>query len=298
MIPAPRTFYKSLLIKLKMKKEAIVVLIFVFLVAQVSAEISCSDNSQVIWDQKEINIGFSKIINGIGIGIAKTEERAFYKRVIAELIIDARRIDLSNKTSSQDIEIITGKYNVGFTETSDEKAKIKVNGESKEIEEGSIETIKDLAVMLIESKNILDQEAIVVKLIAGYKQISLSNDLHPSEKITFGNTTYFIELSSASSSNAIIKVSYCKTGEIIEITETIEIINKTEDKTNTTSNVTSANKTADNQKNDSSKQVSVAEVRERLRKLNETQSNGDTSQQKIGFFRRIISWFKKLFGLN
>lgn len=277
-----------------MKKEAILILISIVLIAHASAKISCSDNSEVIWDQDEINIGSSKIINDISIGVAKTEERAFYKRVIAELIIDARRIELSNKTSSQDISITTGKYNVGFIETSDEKAKIKVDEASKEIEEKSIETIKDLIVMLVESKNIIEQETTVVRLMAGYKQISLSNDQHPSEKISSGNTTYFIELSSASYSNAIIKVSNCKTGEIIEITD---IINKTEETITNASNITSANKTADNPKNESTKQVSVAEARERLKKLNETQSSGDASQ-KENIFRRILSWIREFLKLN
>jgi len=277
-----------------MEKEIIFMLILFILISPVSAKISCSDGSQIIWDQDEIDVGSSKIIDDIGIGVAKAEERVFYRRVSVELIVDARRVDLSNKTSSQDIEIITGKYNIGFTEASEEKAKIKVDGESKEIEEKSIETIKNLIIMLVDSKNIIGQEAIVVKLIAGSKQISLSNDQHPSEKITFGNITYFIELSSASTSNAIIKVSKCKTGEIIEITE---MINKTEDNSNAL-NITSVNETANNRanntENESTKQVTVAEIRERLGKLNET-SDGNASQEKLSFLRRIINWFKRLF---
>ncbi len=276
-----------------MKKKALILFLAILSISLASAKLNCTDGSQIVWDQDEIDTGSSKIIGEIGIGLARTVESAFYKRVSAELIVDARRVDLSNKTSSQDIEIITGKYNVGFIEASDEKAKIKVDGESKEVEEKSIETIKNLIIMLVDSKNIIEQEAIAVKLIAGSKQVSLSSDKHPSEKITFWNVTYFIELSSASASNAIIKVSKCKTGEIIEITE---MINKTED-TNQTSNATSANETnyeANNTENESTKQVTVAEVRERLRKLNETQSNGDT-QEKLSFLRRIINWFKALF---
>ncbi len=278
-----------------MKKVAFILILIILALSQVSAKISCSDGSQIIWDQDEIDVGSSKIIDDIGIGVAKAEERVFYKRVSVELIVDARRVDLSNKTSSQDIEIITGKYNIGFTEASEEKAKIKVDGESKEIEEKSIETIKNLIIMLIDSKNIIEQEAIVVKLIAGSKQISLSNDQHPSEKVTFGNITYFIELSSASTSNAIIKVSKCKTGEIIEITE---IINKTEDNSNAL-NITSVNETANNRanntENESTKQVTVAEIRERLGKLNETSDGNLSEQGKLSLFRRIINWFKGLF---
>ncbi len=300
-----------------MKKEALslVSLIFVIIVVIVSTNLAqakpaCSDNSLITWDVKEINIGSAKTINNIGFGVIKTEERAFYKTVVAELMIDAKRVELSNKTPSQEVELLSGKHNVGFTKASDTKATIKIGDESKEIEEGSIETIKSLIVALLDSIETSDNESIAVKLLVGANKISLTLPEANTEKVTIGNNSYLIELISASGSNAVIKASKCATGELI----LIETIEKNETRTdvdinqtinNTQSNITLIENKTEDKENESTKQVTVAELKERLKQLqeenatkNESESLDKENPQKIGFFKRIINWFKKLFGFG
>ena len=291
-----------------MKKEAIFILLIILGISIVSARSSCSDNSSVISDQNEIKIGSSKIISGLGIGITKTTETNLIRssnvigRITADLIADTRRLELSNKSSFEEIELLTGKYTVSLSDAAPTKVKITIDGESKEMEEGIIETIKNLFVMLgnLEESG---EDAPRVKLIIGSKQLFLSSDEKPSEKLIFGNITYLIELVSASESvNAVVKVSICKTGEIIYLIDTPQQTTLT----NQTSNNTASNETTTNNEsnteNESVKQVTVEEVRERLRKLNETQSNesSETTIEKsgpsYGFFKRIINWIKKLFG--
>ncbi len=293
-----------------MKKEALALVILVLAISFASARINitCSDGSKVNFDQDEMDIGAAKTINGLGIGLARTELRVFYKRVMAELLVDAKRVELSNKTSSEEISLFSGKYTVGFTQSSNSKAIIKVSDESKEMEEKDISTIKGIIVMLTESNDVIDNESIAVKLIAGIKQISLSNDLNPAEKAVFGNTTYLVELTSASESNAVITVSTCKTGEI----SYENLANKTTTTNPTTSNETTATNTTTNNtinnattSEENSTQVTVAEIQERLRKLNESQLDnesgaiieGQDSSEKKGFFARLWNWIKGLFGL-
>lgn len=294
-----------------MKKEALALIILVLAISFASARINvtCSDGSKVNFDQDEMDIGLAKTINGLGIGLARTELRVFYKRVTAELLVDARRVELSNKTSSQEIDLLSGKSTVSFTQSSDSKATIKISDESKEIEEKDIVTIKGIIVMLADSKEVIDNETIAVKLIAGSKQMSLSNDLNPAEKAVFGNTTYLVELTSASESNGVVTVSTCKTGEISyenlanKTTTNQAIASNATEATNTTTNNATINNATTNEEN--STQVTVAEIQERLRKLNESQLDnesgtiieGQDSSEKKGFFARLWNWIKGLFGL-
>ena len=298
-----------------MKKEAIslVLLISVIVIATstslVQAKPICSDNSSITWDVKEINIGSAKIINGISIGVIKTEERVFYNKVIADLAMDARRVELSNKTFSQEVELLTGKHTVAFIKASDTKATIKIDDESKEIEEDSVETIKNLIVALLDAIETSDNETIAVKLLVGTNKISLTLQDVNTEKITINNNDYLIELTSASGSNAIVKVSRCTTGQIMEITEqkneTKTEVNINQTINNTQSNITLIeNKTQDTE-NESTRQVTVVEIRERARKLqeenatkNESEKTDDNELKKISFLERIINWLKKLFGFG
>ena len=291
-----------------MRKGALSLFIILISLAFASAKASCSDGSKVNFDQNEVDVGSAKTINGIGIGLTRTEERVFYRRIIADLIIDARRVELSNNSNSEKIDLLGGSYTVSLGNVTETTAKIIIEGETKNLEEGTVDTIKGLFIMLSSAGLSNDALTSIAKLIVGTKQISLSNDLHPAEKISFGNTTYLVELTSASDSNAFITVSICKTGEILYE----NLANKTNEISNQTSNAsvineTIMNRSTDNEENNtenqSSKQVTVAEMQERLRKLNESQSNETNESgaiiekqgEKTGFFRRIWNWIKGLF---
>ena len=137
------------------------------------------------------------------------------------------------------------------------------------------------------------------RVIVGAKKISLSNDQNPAEKTIFKNTTYLTELNSASQANAIISVSFCKTGEIIyesEIKNTTET-NTTQQTTNSTNTAVNNSKTENATLDD--KQITVEEANKLLNKKsnNESDTNTNSSAQeaKSGFFGRIWNWFKGLF---
>ena len=291
-----------------MKKEAFIFLVIILTIQIVSAKINCSDGGKVIWDQNEVEVGSSRIINGLGVGLTKAAENNVIKnsnvmrRLMADLILDARRVELSNKSSSEEIEISTGKYTVSLDNSSSTTAKIIIEGESKEIEEGDVETIKNLFVMLGDLEE-SGEDAPKVKLIVGSKKLSLSSDEKPSEKETFDNRTYLVELiSSSEGSNALIKVSTCNTGEIIEIKDAPQQTTPTNQTQNNTTLNTTVQSNQTNNGNESTKQVTVEEARERLKKLNETNSSNGTTVEKsdsnYSFFRRVINWFKKLFGFG
>jgi len=281
-----------------MKKEGVLLLIILFSISFTSAKTLCSDNSKVFSDEGEIEMGSSKVINDLGIGLTKTEERVFYKRIIADLLLDTRKIDLSNQTTSEIINLLSGPYTVAFGNATDTSAVISIDGESKNIEENEVETIKGLFVMVSNAESTDGGKA---RVIMGAKKISLSNDQNPAEKSTFKNTTYLVELKSASQANAIVSVSFCKTGDITYESEiknnsvsnqTQETINQT-NTTNTTNNSKTEDVASDN------KQVTVEEANRLLNKKlnNESDANIESLAQKAesGFFRRLWNWFKGLF---
>ena len=281
-----------------MKKEGVLLLIILFSISFTSAKTLCSDNSKVFSDEGEIEMGSSKVINDLGIGLTKTEERVFYKRIIADLLLDTRKIDLSNQTTSEIINLLSGPYTVAFGNATDTSAVISIDGESKNIEENEVETIKGLFVMVSNAESTDGGKA---RVIMGAKKISLSNDQNPAEKSTFKNTTYLVELKSASQANAIVSVSFCKTGDITYESEikNNSVSNQTQEtinQTNTT-NTTNNSKTEDTIPDD--KQVTVEEANRLLNKKlnNESNTNIESPAQKAesGFFGRLWNWFKGLF---
>ena len=121
---------------------------------------------------------------------------------------------------------------------------------------------------------------IAAQLIVGSQRIFLSNYDKLSEKITIDNSTYLVELISASDTDTTIMVSKCKSGEILELSKTSNKsneINKTES-TNTTlnQNITAKNSEFNLTGNDTRK--------------NETKDNSTEQQEKIGLFRKILNW--------
>ncbi|MDO8509179.1 MAG: hypothetical protein Q7S27_05855 [Nanoarchaeota archaeon] len=286
-----------------MKKEIAIFLIIFISLSLVSAKPICSDGTTPDSSDDELEIGLSKVINGLGIGLTKTEERVFYKKVSADLIIDARRVDLSNSSSSQEIELLTGKYTVKFENSTDTNAQLSIDGESKTLEENEVETIKGLFVMV---SNAEVTEGGKVRAVVGAKQLTLSNTEKPEEKISFGNKTFVIELNTASTSNALLTVYKCLTGEISILT-----IQKNETNNETALNQSSQiNQTAPVTNNESisennssgGRQVTVEEANAIINNKSMNSSNNDTiiesqnpESNNPGFFSRLWNWVKGLF---
>ena len=296
--PPSRILYKLLKHYKIMKKEGVLLLIIFFFISFTSAKTFCSDNSKLFSDEGEIEIGSSKVINDLGIGLTRTEERVFYRRITADLLIDARKLDLSNETLSETINLLSGSYTVAFGNSTDTSAKISVDGEFKNMEENEVETIKGLFVMVSSAESTEGGKA---RVIVGAKKISLSNDQNPAEKTTFKNTTYLTELNSASGTNAIVSVSFCKTGEITYESEikNNSVSNQTQETINQTNTNITTNKSITEDVASDDKQITVEEANKLLNKKlnNESDANIKSPVQKAesGFFGRIWNWFKGLF---
>ena len=286
-----------------MKKEAIL-FIAVFLaisIVSASSKISCSDNSLPILDQREIGLGDSRAVNEVGIALIKETESAFYKRISADLIIDSRRVVLSNQTASEDIELLKGKYTIDLVEINESSVTIKIDGESATTSLLETATAKGLIAML--GNLDLSEEVPKAKIVVGSKQISLSTDKNPAEKVAFGNKTYLIELISGSQVDVLVSVSKCKTGEISYANETKTSqneSNQTQETNNQTIENIKNNETKDNETQDTA-QVTVADANAKNNKtVKESNNSADTivekQDEKKGFFTRIWDWIKGLFG--
>ncbi len=283
-----------------MKNEAIGLLFTILLISLVSAKSTCSDNSFIVSDQKEINIFSSRSINGLGIGVVKTDEVNLLRRIIADLIVDSTKLTLSNKTNSQEIELLSGKHTVNLLNATDTTATISVDGESKDITLQERDSIKDLTIVLAKSSLINGERTIEVTI--GKQLITLSNYEKPYEKFTFGNTTYVVELFSASRAvNAIVIVSYCKTGDIIA-----PELPKKEVKNETNKTVENSTNNKDNNKTEekNTTQISVAEVNAKNNNVSSNETNKSVgteiektdNKEEAGFFKGIWKWIKNLFG--
>lgn len=286
-----------------MKKEllsqfVLVFIMLIFVVVSISVisasdELSCSDNSKILSELNEVEVGNYRMINDLGIGVTKTSESVFYKRITADLLVDTRRAILSNKSSetspsSETISLLSGDYTVTFVKTNSTTATITVGGETVSISKLETTSVKGIFAMLTDITSENDNPTI--KVIMGAKQISLSNE-KSAEKIVIGNKTYVIELSSASQTNALIKVSKCVSGEIVikgQETDEKPINRKPTPEIRIP------------EPNESTVQVSVAEFN--ARKKNLTINNSDETIEKVGqknkFFSRLWGWIKKWFGFK
>jgi len=286
-----------------------------FTLPLVSTQPTCSNDTEVSQSTKEVNTGSRRNVNGLGIATSRADEISVYNRITADLIIDAEHLSLTNQTSPQEIELLIGEYTVNLIRTEASTATIDIDGSSEEITEGEIETIKGLEVALTKVEHSDNIEEISAEILIGSQQLSLSNDENPSEKVIVEGKSFIIDLISASDSSATVRVSKCATGEIIEESsdETQEDTNVTDspdnnqttDINNTEGNITEvdANDTEPIDANDTISNVTDKidqnkEIGEACQEDLECESDSCVSGQceKPGFFKRILNWFKGLFG--
>ena len=264
-----------------MRKEAIILLILILVTPIVLGKPTCSDNSSVIWDQKEIKIGESKIINSLGIGLIDSDEVGALSRISANIAIDAKSFSLKNTSSSEEIELLKGKYTISLTNITADSAGIKIDSEIKDIEEGDFGTIKDLIVVVIDADDSENAEN-AAKLLVGSQQITLSNNGKLSEKVVVVNTTYLVELTSASDFQASITVNKCKSGDIFLSSENKVEINQTQTNQTIANNTQVAIKIANETNSTITNQT-----------INETEIN--KLPEEPGLIRRFLNWIKNSF---
>ncbi len=290
--------------------QSLTLSLFIFFVLVINLNLSsaittCSDNSTLSTDIEEIDEGKTKSVNGLRIGVERADDNVVFRKIFADLILDAQIVSLQNTTVSSNINISGTQYAISLVSATDTKAVIRVNSaNSNEIEEGDSETVSGIIVFLKDAAQ--SGEVASAEIMAGARRISLSSDkLY--EKQTINNANYLIKLISASDTNAIVEVQKCATGEI-QIEEPAQQPAQ-QNQTNQTLNNTISNETISAQteaenaedENQSTGQVTVAEANERLRQMqeaNNTNQSADSqeeTQKKQGFFRRFINWIKRLF---
>lgn len=293
-----------------MKRGTLLLLISLVLVLSLDLSsallTSCSDNSTLTTDTKEIEEGKVKSVNGLYVGVERADDAPVFRKIFADLLLDAQVAILENNVSAN-VSISSASYTISLVSATDTRAVIRVNSaNSDEIEEGDSETVSGLIVSLKSATRSGDISR--AEILVGVKRVSLSSDkLY--EKQTINNVNYLIKLISASDTNAIVEVQKCATGEIQVTEEQIQQTQQNQTSNNTTSNQTTSNQTetenADDTEtennNESSRQVTVAEVQERLRQMqeaNNTNQSADsqegTAEKKPGFFKRFINWIKRL----
>src|SRR3989344_6284780 len=119
--------------KKKVLEFIILMVVLTASITSVSASYSCSNGSSISEDMDEIDTGEKQTIGGLGIGLIHAEDIAAFNRFTAELMIDAKRVSLDNQTNSEEINLLSGDYNINLVNSTDENAIIKVGSSSKSV---------------------------------------------------------------------------------------------------------------------------------------------------------------------
>lgn len=211
-----------------MKKRLLVltslILLTILTLSLISAvTYECADGSELSEDRKEIDVNNRKSINGIGIGIIRSDETAVLNKYSADILTDAKKFSLTNKSREEDIELKKGEYTIKMLNATTTTALMEIDGNSETIEVGETESIGGL-IVLISSTDTTSDDRPAVKGLIGEEKISLSNFETPSKIVRVNKTDYVIELFSASDTNAIVNVFKCEdeSVDIIEIADEIE----------------------------------------------------------------------------
>lgn len=268
-----------------MKKEGILLVLFfaIFAAAALApfasaVKVICSNESKVLSDTNEIVVGDKGNINGLGIAVISADETNAIGRLTADLLVDAGKASVSNKSYSQEVNLLGGTHKINFANATEEKAIISIDGSYIEMYKGDVNKSGDIFVMLAEI-DISDSGNPGAKVIIGSQKLFLLNTENPAEKVSAGGMDYAVELYSASDSGATIKVSKCESGDISFGAEDVANIglNTSEVNISTTDENMSINESA----NDTNQS------------LNATDSV--TKDKKPNIFVRIFRWFKNLF---
>src|SRR3989344_300988 len=292
-----------------MKKRVFFVFVLILIIAGAEAvKYECTNKTIIQKEIEEITLGTAKFVNDLGVGVEFSREIPATRKVLAEIMLDAKRISLDSSRTKEDLVFFDKSTSVEFINTSASNATLKVGGASINLEVGDYVETGSFGVKL--SKIYLDTQK--VDFIIGNKKIYLDNINYPNYKTKFGNNTFLVEIVSASLENAIIEVSKCKNSDIIEIIQN-NTLNQTSNFTvqqnltnnstqNGTLNNTQGKCLIGNVKNETFCNSNGVYENKRANELSCGQNYECTSNLchkgkcvKRYFFDSIIEWFKSLF---
>lgn len=205
-----------------MVKKVLWIIAFILFLNLISASYNCSYGS-LIEDKDEIGLGDIKLVNGLEIGLIKSDE-SILQRYSAEVLVDAGKFYLNNDTNfTEDIELKKEEKTVKLLNLTEDIVEIKVDGDSESIDiyEDEIVIIDSFKVFILDTEGIYPGTASVEGII-GTSSASLDNN-DSSKIITIEDIEYLIKLFSASDSDATIIVGRCEneTAKIIEVADSV-----------------------------------------------------------------------------
>lgn len=201
------------------KEGALLVILFIISLNLASASYVCSDQGQMSEEIAGIDIGKTKSINGIRLGVGNAEYVSVFGRIEAEVFIDAQAITLTDTEPSISITFTDEEdYNVTLLNYTADNVNIKIDGSSKIIEVGEETIITNLDVLVISSEGSYPGPT-NIELIIGIDKISLSNQDNPAEIVDVDDREFLVEISDATDAKALFNVKKCE-----NISATIEEI--------------------------------------------------------------------------
>ncbi len=180
----------------------------------ISASYSCSSGN-IYTDSKAIDNKGLKNINGINIVLLSPSYGP-----AAEILIDVKKVVLTNTSSSQDIELLSGDYDIILKQIYGNFAEIDVEDDEEEIEPNTLIEVGGLQIYPIKISGSYPGEDANLELYAGKKFAFLYGN-SPFSKETISGKEYLIEVTSSSSSQAMIRVYKCESGSLIEVADPV-----------------------------------------------------------------------------
>lgn len=221
-------------------------LLFVMIIGLASAEYGCSDGSSMNKTSEEISLGNAEVVNGASIGLAKSEG-SIESYVELNVFLEVKEFVLtSNATNTSKFN--GEDYDIKLLNSSDNDAKIDIDGESATIEEKEIGTLNGLEVMVDNAQGTFLDSPSVSLLIGANKTIITNTKNQDSRLVSIGSKEYLIELLSATDRDAYLMISKCNSGSIVSTINQVNNAsdNETLNQSNNSSPEFGLNETADN----------------------------------------------------
>jgi len=223
-----------------------------FTMGIVSASFECTNSNTPSSDIGDIGLGKVKTVNGLPIGVIKSDETPAINRIEVSLLIDAKSGELTDAINYSGGELVNGDtYNITLINSTENTATLKNDGDTKIMEEGDLTIIGGLEVYLKSTQGSYPGTA-TIDIAVGDSVVDLSSDVTPYKIVTVENKDYGLEIYSASDDNALIKVSKCENAstELKWAESEKQELNESTNETNSTDINNAANETNNTEQND------------------------------------------------
>jgi len=185
-------------------------LIAILSISLVSANVLCLDGSKTIISSKTVSVHSIERLNDLNVGLVSLSGSSSYGRILAEILINGKRLTLNNPGDSKIIEYSSKDYKIEIVNFTNEEANLKVKGEKVTIKEGEVKEIKRIYIYLKDIKksdNLIERSG---NFIIGTNFLQLNFPKNKYKIIEENNKSYIIEITSAQSDTALLRSYSCK----------------------------------------------------------------------------------------